>query len=73
MQKNKLKNLEQVTENSYEDTLVNARKKALTKANSSDNTDFYWLNENSHKFLEAGYLTEGVTPKIRIKEIMKIF
>ncbi|MCH2193239.1 ribonucleoside-diphosphate reductase subunit alpha [Kordia sp.] len=69
MQKNKLKNLEQVTENSYEDTLVNARKKALTKANSSDNTDFYWLNENSHKFLEAGYLTEGVTPKIRIKEI----
>ena len=29
----------------------------------------YWLNENSRKFLERGYLTEGVTPEARIKFI----
>ncbi len=30
---------------------------------------FEWLNENSVKFLSAGYLSEGVTPKERIREI----
>lgn len=30
---------------------------------------FEWLNENSRKFLESGYLSEGVKPKIRMKEI----
>ncbi|WP_299782203.1 ribonucleoside-diphosphate reductase subunit alpha [uncultured Formosa sp.] len=30
---------------------------------------FAWLNENSRKFLESGYLTEGVTPELRIREI----
>ena len=28
-----------------------------------------WLNENSRKFLDGGYLIEGVTPEQRIKEI----
>src|SRR5688572_13219503 len=28
---------------------------------------FYWLNQNSRKFLERGYLTEGVTPEQRIR------
>lgn len=28
-----------------------------------------WLTENSRKFLESGYLTEGVTPEERIREI----
>jgi ribonucleoside-diphosphate reductase alpha chain len=28
-----------------------------------------WLNENSRKFLNGGYLIEGVTPEQRIKEI----
>lgn len=28
---------------------------------------FYWLNDNSRKFLERGYLTEGVTPEQRIR------
>lgn len=30
---------------------------------------FEWLNEDSKKFLENGYLAEGVTPKQRIREI----
>src|SRR5690625_7684579 len=30
---------------------------------------FDWLNENSRNFLEAGYLTEGITPEQRIKQI----
>lgn len=33
------------------------------------NQDFYWLNENSVKFLERGYLLPGVTPQERIKQI----
>src|SRR5699024_4846750 len=31
--------------------------------------DFNWLNENSRNFLNGGYLTEGVTPEQRIKQI----
>ena len=31
--------------------------------------DFKWLNENSRNFLNSGYLTEGVTPEQRIKNI----
>ena len=30
---------------------------------------YYWLNSHSRIFLERGYLTEGVTPEQRIKEI----
>lgn len=30
---------------------------------------FEWLNENSRNFLNGGYLTEGVTPEQRIKDI----
>lgn len=30
---------------------------------------FYWLNENSRKFLDAGYLSEGYTAEGRIREI----
>ena len=31
--------------------------------------DFYWLNENSRKFLDAGYLSGGCTAEERIREI----
>ena len=31
--------------------------------------DFNWLNENSRNFLEGGYLTEGITPEQRIRNI----
>jgi len=30
---------------------------------------FYWLNEDTSKFLNRGYLLKGVTPKERIKQI----
>ena len=30
---------------------------------------FYWLNEHSRNFLSSGYLTEGVTPEQRIRNI----
>lgn len=49
------------------DELVNARKEFLT--NTKKEEGFEWLNEYSQQFLEAGYLTEGVTPKQRIREI----
>ncbi|WP_299049647.1 ribonucleoside-diphosphate reductase subunit alpha [uncultured Polaribacter sp.] len=43
-----------------------SRKEILDKMNTPNYT---WLTENSRKFLESGYLTEGVTPEGRIREI----
>ena len=48
--------------------LVNARKEALHNTANQEG-DFEWLNDFSQKFLLSGYLTEGVTPKGRIREI----
>ncbi len=30
---------------------------------------YYWLNKDSRKFLERGYLIEGETPEQRIRDI----
>jgi ribonucleoside-diphosphate reductase alpha chain len=30
---------------------------------------FYWLNEDSRKFLSRGYLSDGETPESRIRDI----
>lgn len=51
--------------------LVNARKSALSdlKERPLETEGFKWLNEYSRKFLASGYLTEGVTPEGRIREI----
>nr|WP_321414841.1 ribonucleoside-diphosphate reductase subunit alpha [uncultured Allomuricauda sp.] len=49
--------------------LVNARKDTLSKLKNEDDKGFEWLNEYSRKFLASGYLTEGVTPEGRIREI----
>jgi ribonucleoside-diphosphate reductase alpha chain len=35
------------------------------------NKDIYWLNKDSRKFLERGYLLEGETAEQRIKDIAK--
>ena len=32
-------------------------------------TEYYWLNKDSRKFLERGYLIEGETPEQRILDI----
>ena len=49
--------------------LVNARKEALAKNAEAGTGGFKWLNEYSRQFLASGYLTEGVTPEGRIREI----
>lgn len=62
---------EQQAKETHNQQLVNARKEYLT-SNTQDTTtagDFEWLNEYSQQFLSSGYLTEGATPKGRIREI----
>ena len=54
---------------SDQDLLVNARKTALKSDKPYKQPEIEWLTENSRKFLESGYLTEGVTPEDRIREI----
>ncbi len=50
--------------------LINARKDALAKIKAKEESGgFEWLNEYSRQFLASGYLTEGVTPEQRIREI----
>ena len=36
---------------------------------NNNNKKYYWLNNHSRLFLERGYLKEGVTPEIRIRQI----
>ncbi len=43
-----------------------SRQKMLDNLN---NPEIKWLTENSRKFLESGYLTDGATPEERIREI----
>lgn len=39
-------------------------------SNNTQNSDkYYWLNKDSRKFLEGGYLEDGVTPEQRIRQI----
>lgn len=58
----------QAPKTSEKDLLVQARKAAL-QTETSEQPEIKWLTENSRKFLESGYLTEGVTPEGRIREI----
>ena len=51
------------------DELVAARKQALNQDGANNDNSFSWLNKNSRDFLEAGYLTEGVSPEERIREV----
>ncbi|WP_159022317.1 ribonucleoside-diphosphate reductase subunit alpha [Formosa sp. L2A11] len=69
---NKTYNQEPVatSENNNTQNLVDARHAVLTSKNEAKDTEeFTWLNDNSRKFLESGYLTEGVSPEGRIREI----
>ena len=54
---------------SEKDLLVQARKAALQAEKTTAEPAIEWLTENSRKFLESGYLTEGVTPEGRIRAI----
>ena len=55
--------------NSYQH-LVQARKEAR-QSNLTSKKSFEWLNDNSRKFLAAGYLGEGINAEERIANIAK--
>ncbi|RPD93299.1 ribonucleoside-diphosphate reductase subunit alpha [Aureibaculum marinum] len=65
---NELNKIKETT-TSLSEQLVKARKETLNNLKSSDNAGFEWLTEHSRNFLNAGYLSEGVTPEERIREI----
>ena len=49
--------------------LIQARKKSMQQIKETSEKSFEWLNENSRKFLAAGYLGEGITAEERISNI----
>ena len=49
--------------------LLTARKEALSNQKENNDAGFEWLTENSRKFLGAGYLSPGVSPEERIREV----
>ena len=51
--------------------LTQAREKSNRAMNLSSEKPFQWLNENSRKFLAAGYIGEGVCAEERIANIAK--
>src|SRR5690554_5861403 len=57
------------TQISDSNKLVNARKETLHHSPETSSGGFEWLNEHSRNFLASGYLTEGVTPEERIREV----
>ena len=59
--------LQEESNTSTTNELLNARKEYLNTTTNEEG--FQWLNEHSQQFLASGYLTEGVTPKQRIREI----
>ena len=61
-------NTDQENTNSAKD-LIQAREKSMQKKNLISDKPFEWLNENSRKFLAAGYLGEGLSAEERIRNI----
>ena len=68
MEKKLAGNTQQINPN---EDLIQARKKSKEKHNAMSENSFYWLNENSRKFLAAGYLGEGIDAEERIANIAK--
>jgi ribonucleoside-diphosphate reductase alpha chain len=69
MNKDVLTNQNQSQVSTEQDKLVEARKAALKAEKSNRQPEIKWLTDNSRKFLESGYLTDGATPEGRIREI----
>ena len=65
---NELKTQEKLSQH---DQLIKVREETIEKINKANNEPFEWLNENSRKFLAAGYLQGDQTPEMRIREIAK--
>tara|TARA_Y100000768_G_scaffold246585_1_gene187078 strand:- start:3413 stop:5191 length:1779 start_codon:yes stop_codon:yes gene_type:complete len=59
---------EQKQQNSHQD-LIQAREKSIQRINLTCEKPFEWLNENSRKFLAAGYIGEGLSAEERISNI----
>lgn len=59
---------EQKQQNSHQD-LIQAREKSMQRMNLTSEKPFEWLNENSRKFLAAGYIGEGLSAEERISNI----
>ena len=57
------------TTNTSQENLIQARKKSMKKFNQVSEKQFEWLNENSRKFLAAGYLGDSVSAEERIADI----
>jgi ribonucleoside-diphosphate reductase alpha chain len=51
------------------ENLIQARKESMKKFNENSEKSFEWLNENSRKFLAAGYLGDSVSAEQRIADI----
>ncbi|MEM1260638.1 MAG: ribonucleotide-diphosphate reductase subunit alpha, partial [Bacteroidota bacterium] len=69
MEKNTLEQQPELQQNNPTQSLVDARKEALSNLQTEKPEGFEWLNEYSRQFLASGYLTEGATPEGRIREI----
>lgn len=61
-------NIENKTTSTH-DALIQARKEGLKNIQEQKAGEFAWLTEHSRQFLNAGYLTDGVTPEQRVREI----
>lgn len=57
------------TRKDIDQDLIDVRQKSLDQINHKKDHGFEWLNKESRQFLEAGYLTENVTPEERIWEV----
>ena len=56
-------------ETNIREDLIQARKSSMKKFNKDSEKSFEWLNENSRKFLAAGYLGDSVSAEQRIADI----
>lgn len=62
-------NSESTTLISEVEKMKHARKEILNRLKEENNQGFEWLTEHSRNFLHSGYLTEEMTPELRIREI----
>ena len=51
------------------ENLIQARRESMKKFNENSEKSFEWLNENSRKFLAAGYLGDSLSAEQRIADI----
>ena len=65
------KTIDQQTQDNSVQNLTQASEDSNKRMNLSSEKPFEWLNENSRKFLAAGYIGEGICAEERIANIAK--